>query len=81
MKIATGNELIAIKLHEFIHWYVPQGWVGPIHEFAFAPHFIADQIPTIKEQVKSGTLPYPWYITVAIIDFFKQKENENANEN
>lgn len=81
-KIATGDEALAIKLHEFVAYYVPKDWVGPIHEFDFAPMFLPAEATALRLAFEESKLNNEfleahnfkkWYIKAAIQDFFKEK--------
>jgi hypothetical protein len=80
MRIATGNAKIAIQLEEHIKFFVPPGWVGPIHDFDFAPMLLPDQAGIMSTAFKEGKLNEyleehykKWYVKAAIKDFFEQK--------
>jgi len=59
-------------LENYIRFYVPKGWVGPIKEFDFAP-LISDEDFKIILKWKFPDKPAykKWYIQDAIKDWLK----------
>jgi hypothetical protein len=83
-KIATGDEALAIRLEEFIKFYVPSGWICSIHEVDFAPFFSAKDIKLIRENKEKyfsdkgwvSTNLFggnKWYVVEAIKEFCKKE--------
>ena len=69
---ATGNELVAIKLEEFIRFYKPKNWRVPIHDVDFVPYVSKDDIADLRNGVYKNERFNKWYIREAIVEFFKQ---------
>jgi hypothetical protein len=74
----TENDFIALKLTEFIKFYQPGIWVGPIHDFAHYPYVLARDISQLRENNfifgdYRNKVYEPWYIREAITKFFEQK--------
>ena len=67
------DEWYAYKLSEFVRYYVPRAWSGPISEFDFAPYFTEVDIQVIREKGIEGLgrKVRTWYFIEAVQDFFK----------
>lgn len=68
-----SQKLSVQKLEEFIRYYVPKGWVGPIHEFTFAPYITEDEFEIILQgKIPDGEKFDKWFVKAAIEDWLKQ---------
>lgn len=91
--IATGYEKLAIDLEHFIKDYTPQGWLGPIKGYEFAPSFLPEEAEVLMIGYKIGALDNAlsylmknrsssklgvWYIKSAIENFFQHELNESS---
>lgn len=74
MKPAEGLTLEALKLEEFIKFFKPTGWVGPIHDFDFIPYISDADIKIILEGKFPEDMKYgKWYVKEAIASWLKQR--------
>jgi hypothetical protein len=82
-KAATGNELLALRIQEYIRFYTPRSFREPIHVFDFTPMISSEQAGQILNLYHTGTLNKDslttfknlakrWYFIEAVLDFFKE---------
>ena len=59
---------LVIELEIFIKYYTPKGWIGPIHEFDFAPYFTDQEMDIVlKGLIPDGEKFNKWYVIAAIM--------------
>lgn len=51
-----GDQFLEIRLHQHLQYYQPRGWVVPIHNVAFASHFLHNEALKIQEAYNSGII-------------------------
>jgi len=68
---------LALEIDQFVKYYVPKGWRGPIHEFVFPPMFTEEQVKVILNggiPIDNVLVKNHWYIHEAINEWKRQHD-------